>query len=859
MVLSFLRTMPPSIKESMAFMAKNLAKLVVANTLHNELLAASNTKLILINKELARLSAIISKTVKTDKIMAPFLIASSPFTKMENVTTQNTNTTTFKVTTTITTNESNAPITPKPTTPRPQLSQKLSRRGLCACFPCNIPVSFGLAAIWAQSLTVYDCQALIDRGWTRTGSSLWKPEMEKTCCPSYTIRLKASDFVPSKAQVQVSKRMQRFLDGSLNVKKPDEQIETSCDSSRLYNTNSVSSVQTDVIVDTINYLSGQLDSVVLTCTELGEFPSDIQFSKASVKSVAPTKRIQAEGTQDLLYTSNICFYISADIRRASKGISTGKDPKYTAEVLSSHLKNTASAIGLLVKAWNGHINFYSTETRAQADLVAGKTAVSKDSSSTDSGELHVKKQNLEIRLKRSSFDPEEYALYRRYLIKVHNHKPDHVTESSYKRLYVDSPLIYVPSSGDITVPPCGFGSFHQQYLIDGKLVAVVVIDILPKCLSSKYLFWDPDFAFLSLGKYCILQGINWVKETQSYCPSLQYNTLGIYIHSSNKMRYKAEYSPSELLCPLRYQWVSFDTAERLLDKKSYVVLSDFATLQYEAPASPNVIDDQIEQENEPFPDESNEIAFEDSGDSSGPETTSLMPAETREDVSNIVIGLTEMHIKDKFDIHQKINRLMEGLLQVTLEGSIYSCKDCKTHLALCDDIVSKVTLEGKIYSCKDCKTHLALTDDIVSKGFYCKNGKAYLFTKVLGRASAKCTLVYAKLILATTNDGSQLGLSPLARLGGLLEDLIGIHEYVNVTVGVKEDRMMMTGLHTVADISCVKCGSNVGWTYETAHEKNQKYKEGKSILERVKLSGPDEINDSVTHEARIGGSDQGDA
>lgn len=77
---------------------------------------------------------------------------------------------------------------------------------------------------------------------------------------------------------------------------------------------------------------------------------------------------------------------------------------------------------------------------------------------------------------------------------------------------------------------------------------------------------------------------------------------------------------------------------------------------------------------------------------------------------------------------------------------------------------------------------------------------------------------------------------------------------------------MITGLHTVADIFCVGCGSIVGWTYvrfrgsnlnfflvyicfsivavshfdgslslslqETAHEKNQKYKEGKSVLER---------------------------
>ena len=36
---------------------------------------------------------------------------------------------------------------------------------------------------------------------------------------------------------------------------------------------------------------------------------------------------------------------------------------------------------------------------------------------------------------------------------------------------------------------------------------------------------------------------------------------------------------------------------------------------------------------------------------------------------------------------------------------------------------------------------------------------------------------------------------------------------VNVTVGLNEERMMMTGLHTVADLFCVGCGSIVGWKY----------------------------------------------
>ncbi|KAK9126130.1 hypothetical protein Scep_014976 [Stephania cephalantha] len=55
---------------------------------------------------------------------------------------------------------------------------------------------------------------------------------------------------------------------------------------------------------------------------------------------------------------------------------------------------------------------------------------------------------------------------------------------------------------------------------------------------------------------------------------------------------------------------------------------------------------------------------------------------------------------------------------------------------------------------------------------------------------------------------------------------------VNITVGEKEDRMMITGKHTVADIFCVGCGLILGWKYEAAYERLQKYKEGKFILEK---------------------------
>ncbi|EEF35518.1 protein yippee-like [Ricinus communis] len=114
-----------------------------------------------------------------------------------------------------------------------------------------------------------------------------------------------------------------------------------------------------------------------------------------------------------------------------------------------------------------------------------------------------------------------------------------------------------------------------------------------------------------------------------------------------------------------------------------------------------------------------------------------------------------------------------------------------------------INLEGNFYCCKHCRTHFALVRDILSKSFHCKHGKAYLFNNV-----------------------------------------------VNITEGEPEDRMMMTGMHTVADIFCVDCGSIVGWKYLYTHEKSQKYKEGKFILKRFKVLGPDGNNYVISQEAQ---------
>ncbi|PNH03392.1 Arginyl-tRNA--protein transferase 1 [Tetrabaena socialis] len=88
-----------------------------------------------------------------------------------------------------------------------------------------------------------------------------------------------------------------------------------------------------------------------------------------------------------------------------------------------------------------------------------------------------------------------------------------------------------------------------------KLVAVGVVDVLPRCLSSVYFFWDTQLAALAPGRFSALQEVQWVRQRLPACPALRFYYMGFYIHSCPKMRYKAEYRPSDLLCPVRKVWV----------------------------------------------------------------------------------------------------------------------------------------------------------------------------------------------------------------------------------------------------------------------------------------------------------------
>eukprot|EP00180_Rhodochaete_pulchella_P000096 Plantae.Rhodophyta-Rhodochaete_pulchella.ctg10611.p1 GENE.Plantae.Rhodophyta-Rhodochaete_pulchella.ctg10611~~Plantae.Rhodophyta-Rhodochaete_pulchella.ctg10611.p1 ORF type:complete len:185 (+),score=26.18 Plantae.Rhodophyta-Rhodochaete_pulchella.ctg10611:34-555(+) len=161
---------------------------------------------------------------------------------------------------------------------------------------------------------------------------------------------------------------------------------------------------------------------------------------------------------------------------------------------------------------------------------------------------------------------DSFRLYQRYQVAVHGDTIDDVSRKQYTGFLVDSPLISSASGGGGDSCAPAFGSFHFRYSLYGKLIAVGVVDVLPLCLSSVYVFYDPDLPLLELGKYTALQEIEWVQKASAAVPSLHYYYMGYYVHNCSKMRYKAEYKPSDLLCPFHHEWIALSNIQKTLDE-----------------------------------------------------------------------------------------------------------------------------------------------------------------------------------------------------------------------------------------------------------------------------------------------------
>ncbi|EIM88514.1 uncharacterized protein STEHIDRAFT_95770 [Stereum hirsutum FP-91666 SS1] len=307
--------------------------------------------------------------------------------------------------------------------------------------------SYHTAALTPIQLSCDVYQKMIDRGWRRSGEYCYKPDLKRSCCPQYTIRLDALEFKPSKSQRKLLNRWNKHI---------------------IYG-------EDDNGTDAVG-------------TSVGN-------SSTKTPNKPPNKSPPASFVS-LVHASETSF------------ITDGIDPAH----------------------------------------------------------------KFEVTIEPSSFTEEKFALFQSY--EKHIHKKDETKPSGFRRFLVDTPLVReeIPySSPPPSHLPTHYGAHHQLYRLDGELIAMGVIDILPNCVSSVYFMWEKRFEKFSLGKISALREASLAREIrEAGAKHMGYLYMGFYIQSCQKMRYKGEYAPSYLADPEEYTWHPIETCKPLLEKTRYV-------------------------------------------------------------------------------------------------------------------------------------------------------------------------------------------------------------------------------------------------------------------------------------------------
>lgn len=107
---------------------------------------------------------------------------------------------------------------------------------------------------------------------------------------------------------------------------------------------------------------------------------------------------------------------------------------------------------------------------------------------------------------------------------------------------------------------------------------------------------------------------------------------------------------------------------------------------------------------------------------------------------------------------------------------------------------------SKVFVCLRCRAMLTNKDELVSTRFTGATGRAFLFNRV-----------------------------------------------VNITFSDVQDRLMLTGRHMVRDVACKRCETKLGWIYEYAVDDEQRYKEGRVILERACIAEAQGLENDPAH------------
>ncbi|MEM9555037.1 MAG: arginyltransferase [Acidobacteriota bacterium] len=142
----------------------------------------------------------------------------------------------------------------------------------------------------------------------------------------------------------------------------------------------------------------------------------------------------------------------------------------------------------------------------------------------------AKNRDLEVFLRPASASPEQLRLYERYhrdmaQRKSWTYRP--LGTSGYRQTFVDGRRDY---------------GHELLYRLDGRLVAVALVDLLPRALSAVYCYYEPTLRHRGLGTFSVLRQIELAQEL-----SIPFVYLGFRVEGNASTRYKGTFKPHQIL------------------------------------------------------------------------------------------------------------------------------------------------------------------------------------------------------------------------------------------------------------------------------------------------------------------------
>ncbi len=139
-------------------------------------------------------------------------------------------------------------------------------------------------------------------------------------------------------------------------------------------------------------------------------------------------------------------------------------------------------------------------------------------------------RDLDVGLQRASISGRHLELYERY------HR-----DMAERKRWSEKPISRLTYSQTFVDGRQGFGRelvYHDR----DRLVAVALVDLLPRAISAVYCYYEPELRARGLGVYSVLRQIELARER-----GVPYLYLGFLVAGNRSMRYKASYRPHEIL------------------------------------------------------------------------------------------------------------------------------------------------------------------------------------------------------------------------------------------------------------------------------------------------------------------------